>query len=38
MRDPAPFLLECISELVDVLWLVRTSPDASSVDVLPIFN
>ena len=22
MRDPAPFLLECISELVDVLWLV----------------
>ena len=27
LENPAPFFLECICELVDVLWLVRPSPD-----------
>ena len=36
--DPGPFLLECLSELVDVLWLVRPSPDMSLEDVPQMFN
>ena len=38
LGDPAPFLLECIGELVDVLWLERTSPDTSPEDVAQIFD
>ena len=38
LGDPAPFLFECISELADVLWLVRTSPDTSLGDVPQTFN
>ena len=38
LGDPAPFFLEYISELVDVLWLVWPSLDASPKDVLQMFN
>ena len=31
-------LLERVSELVDVLWLVRLSPDTSPEDVPHMFN
>ena len=33
-----PILLECISELVDVLWLARPSPDLSPKDVPQMFS
>ena len=36
--DPAPFLLESVSELVDVLWLVRPVSDLSPEDVPQMFN
>ena len=38
LGDPAPFLLECISELSDVLWLVKLSPDMSPKDVPQMFK
>ena len=33
LGNRAPFLQECISELVDVQWLVRQSADTSPEDV-----
>ena len=38
LGDPAAFLLECISELIDVLWFMRPSPDMSPEDVSQIVN
>ena len=38
LRDSAPLLLECISELVDVLWLERPSLDTSPEDAPQTFN
>ena len=40
LEDPEPFLLEYISEIVDVLWLVRPSPSPdTSPEVVPqMFN
>ena len=38
MGDLAPFVQECINELVDVLWLVRLSPDTSPKDVSQMLN
>ena len=38
LGDPAPFLLECIGELGDVLWLVAPSPHTSPEDVPQMFN
>ena len=38
LGDPAPFLLEYISELVDVLWLVRSPPNTSPKVVPQLLN
>ena len=38
MGDPSPFLLEWISELADVLWLVWPSPDTFPEDVPQMLN
>ena len=37
LGGPAPFLLEWITELVDVLWLVRPSPDTFPENVPHMF-
>ena len=38
LEDPTSFVLECISELIDVLLPVRPSPDTSPDNVPQMFD